>query len=225
MIKLTILLLTFSFLASGQDSLLIRETCRKINELKNSDDKMAQINIVSGQLMGYLPTIVNTPNERRVKATYTFQYKLHRELRRTCPKYLIDHAPRIVQRVIDFEDKFSRPEIDSIENVCVRVSRIRNVYMYVVTIDDYFPDNAIEDFSSRNRESWGGKGFGWENGTIMISMSVANRQLRISTGDESIKYLTDEECSGIVKIMIPYFKKGEYFNGVLKGLEEIGKRL
>ena len=223
MIRLTILLLTFSVFANGQDSLLVKETCKKINELKNPDDLMEQASIVSGQLMTYLPTIENTPKEERVKAVYTFQYKLHRELKRTCPKYLIDHGPKVGHRVIDFEDKFTRSEIDSLTNLCADLSST-GVFVYVVTIDDYFPDANITDFSNRNREYWGQRA-SFEKGNVMILISTSQRQIRVSTGDVSMKYLSDEECSKINKVIIPYFKEGKYFKGIQKGLDEMKKSL
>jgi hypothetical protein len=225
MIRLTILLLTFSVFAYGQDSALVRNTCRKINELQDPADKMEQIHIVSGQLMTHLPTIENTPREKWVKAFYTFQYKLNRELKRSCPKYLIDHVPKVAQRVIDFEDKFTRQEIDSLTNLCEDLITSKNIFVYIVTIDDYFPDTNIIDFSNRNREYWGQIGNSYEKGNVLITISTAHRQLRISTSDISMKFLSDERCSKINQIIIPYFKEGKYFNGVLKGLDEIKKSL
>jgi uncharacterized protein len=224
MIRLTILLLTFSVFASGQDSVLVRETCKKINGLKNPDDIMEQVNLVSGQLMTYVPTIENTPKEKRVKAVYTFQYRLHRELKRTCPKYLIDQAPKIAHRVIDFEDKLTRPEIDSLTDLCVELSKSKKIFVYIVTIDDYFPDKDITDFSNRNREYWGQRG-SFEKGNVMIAVSTAQRQIRVSTSDISMEFLTDEECSKINKVIIPYFKEGKYFDGLVSGLSEMKKSL
>jgi hypothetical protein len=221
---LTILLLTFSTIARGQDSVLVRETCKKITDLKNPDDIMEQIKIVSGQLMTYTPTIVNTPREKRVKATYTFQYRLHRELKKVCPHYLIDHSPKMYQRVIDLDDKFTRPQIDSIESVCVELSKSKNIYVYIVTIDNYFPDSTITDFSNRNREYWGQRG-SYEKGNVMISFNTSKRQMRVSTSDVSMKYLSDEKCSEINKSMRPYFKNEDYFNGILKGLSILKESL
>jgi hypothetical protein len=219
MIRLTILLLTFSILANGQDSLFVKETCKKINELKDPSDQMAQFNIVSGQLLGYVPTIESIPKENRFNALYAFRYRLNRELKKTCPNFILFNIP-MRHRVIDFEDKFTRSEIDSIESVCLELVESKSVYVYVVTIDDFFPDSNIEDFTNRNRDYWG-HGENFERGTILICISTANRQIRISTGDTSMKYLTDTESSELNKIMIPYFKKGDYLKGLIKGLNEM----
>jgi uncharacterized membrane protein YgcG len=185
---------------------------------------MEQVNLVSGQLMTYVPTIENTPKDKRVKAVYTFQYRLHRELKRTCPKYLIEQAPKIGQRVIDFEDKLTRPEIDSLTELCAELSKSKNIFAYIVTIDDYFPDTDITDFSNRNREYWGQRG-SFENGNVMIAISTAKRQIRVSTSDISMEVLTDEECSKINKAIIPYFKEGKYFDGLVSGLSEMKTKL
>jgi hypothetical protein len=224
MIRLTIIFLTFSIFANAQDSVLVKETCTKLNGLKNPDDIMEQVNLVSGQLMTYVPTIKNTPKDKRVKAAYTFQYRLHRELKRTCPKYLIEQAPKIGHRVVDFEDKLTRSEIDSLTDLCVELSKSKKIFVYIVTIDDYFPDTDITDFSNRNREYWGQRG-SLEKGNVMIAISSAKRQIRVSTSDISMEFLTDEECSRINKVIIPYFKEGKYFDGLVSGLSEMKKNL
>lgn len=181
---------------------------------------MEQISIVSGQLMTYVPTIANTPKENRVKATNTFQYRLHRELKRGCPSYLIDHSPKVYQRVIDLDDRFTRPQIDSIESACVELSKSKNIYVFIVTIDDYFPDSTITDFSNRNREHWGQRG-SYEKGNVMISFNTSKRQVRVSTSDVSMKYLSDEKCLEVNQTMVPYFKKGDYLKGIQKALVKI----
>lgn len=224
MIRLTILLLTFWTCALGQDSILVNKTCKQITDLKNPDDIMEQAKIVSEQLMTYAPTIANTPREKRVKATYTFQYRLHRELKRVCPHYLIDRLPKMYQRVIDLDDKFTRPQIDSIESVCVELSKSKSIYVYIVTIDNYFPDSTITDFCNRNREYWGRRG-SYEKGNVMISFNTYKGQMRVSTSDVSMKYLSDKKCSEINKSMEPYFKKEGYFNGILKGLSILKENL
>ncbi len=224
MIRLTILLLTIGTCVYGQDSTLVKETCNKIHGLTDQTDVMGQINIVSDQSIKYLAPLLNdVPREKRVKATYTFQYRLNRELKRTCKNFVFQKIP-IPQRVIDLEDKLTRSQIDSIGNICSELSKTKNIYVYVVTIDDYFPDSDITDFSNRNREYWGHE-LSSEKGTILLSVSTTNRQMRISTGDTSMKYLTDEKCSEINKTMVPYFKTGDYFKGIVKGLEGIKKSL
>jgi TPM domain len=224
MIRLTILLLTLAIAANAQDSVLVVETCQKINELQNHEDIMEQAKIISGQLMTYAPTIADMPKEKRVKALYTFQYKMHRELKRTCPSYRNEHAPKFARRVLDFEDKLSRPEIDSLTELCGALSNSKDIFVYIVTIDEYFPDANITDFSNRNREHWGQRG-SYEKGNVVIVISTTQRQLRVSTSDVSMNFLTDEECAEVNKKIIPFFKEGKYFNGLISGLNEIEKSL
>ena len=223
---LTILLLTSSVLARGQDSVLVSETCKKINELKKLDGwdaQEAQLKVVSAVMMDRSSKITEIPRERRVKEFYTFQYKLYRELKRTCTSFKLDRT-KILQRVIDLDDKFTRPQIDSIESVCVELSKSKNIYVYIVTIDNYFPDSTITDFSNRNREYWGQRG-SYEKGNVMISFNTSKKQMRVSTSDVSMKYLSDEKCSEINKSIRPYFKKEDYFNGILKGLSLLKESL
>ena len=55
----------------------------------------------------------------------------------------------------------------------------------------------------------------------MIAISTAKRQIRVSTSDISMKFLMDEECSKINKVIIPYFKEGKYFDGLVSGLRGV----
>jgi hypothetical protein len=204
----------------------VSETCKKINEFKMLDGwdaQEAQLKVVSAVMMERSAKIAEIPRERRVKEFYTFQYKLYRELKRTCPSFKLDRT-KILQRVIDLDDKFTRPQIDSIESICVELSKSKNIYVYIVTIDNYFPDSTITDFSNRNREYWGQRG-SYEKGNVMLSFNTSKKQMRVSTSDVSMKYLSDEKCTEINKSIRTYFKKEDYFNGILKGLSLLKESL
>ena len=64
-----------------------------------------------------------------------------------------------------------------------------------------------------------------EKGVVLIVFSQSKREIRVSTGDLSMTYLTDEECSEANTAMIPDFKNGKYFEGLIKGLLIIESRL
>ncbi|HTE32314.1 MAG TPA: TPM domain-containing protein [Chryseolinea sp.] len=221
MIRLTILLLTLGSFVYGQDSTFVQETCNKINQLKNKDDIEGQANIVYEQSLAYIPTIIaNGSKDKKGQDVYKFQYKLRRELKRTCPGFILNQTPIKTQRVLDFEDTFSKSEIDSLKNLMVTIGNEKSIYIFLVTIDDYFPDNSIEEFTNRIRDSWGHGNY-VEKGSVLIAISVTKRQMRISTGDKSMKYLSDEECEEANKKMRPFFKKEDYFNGVIEGLNSL----
>ena len=221
MIRLTILLLTIGTCVYGQDSTFVQETCKRINQLKTKDDIEGQLNIVYEQSLAYIPTIVdNGSKDKKVQDVYKFQYRLNRELKRTCPGFILGQTPIKTQRVLDFEDKFSKLEIDSLKRLMTTIGKEKNIYIFLVTIDDYFPNNSLEEFTNRIRDSWG-NGNNFEKGSVLIAISLTNREMRISTGDKSMKYLTDDECSEAIKKMKPYFKTEEYFKGVTEGLNNL----
>jgi hypothetical protein len=199
----------------------VRETCKKINQLKTKDDFEGQINIVYEQLLAYKPTIVNNGSkDKKVQDVYKFQYRLKRELQRTCPGFILGQTPIKTQRLLDFEDKFSKYQIDSLKKLMAAIGEEKNIYIFLITIDDYFPDNSLEDFTNRIRDSWG-NGNNFEKGSVLIAISLTNREMRISTGDKSMKYLTDGECSEAIEKMKPFFKSEEYFQGVIEGLNNL----
>ena len=93
MIRLTILLFTIGTCVYGQDSTFVKETCKKIQELTDKSDVMGQISIVSDQSIKYLSPVLNDiPKEKRVKATYTFQYRLNPRLKKNLSKLRISES-------------------------------------------------------------------------------------------------------------------------------------
>jgi uncharacterized membrane protein YgcG len=93
-----------------------------------------------------------------------------------------------------------------------------------VTVDEFYPDSTIIDFSNRYRDYWTLRTIPM-NGAILVVVSVTQRQVRISTGDISMTYLTDKECDEVIKVMIPHFKLDKHFDGLLDGVKAIKSRL
>jgi uncharacterized membrane protein YgcG len=93
------------------------------------------------------------------------------------------------------------------------ISSKKGIYLFLITVDDYFPANSLEEFSSVKRETWG-HGRNAQKGGVVIVLNFAKRQVRISTSETSMKYLTDTECTEIIDAMTPEFKKGNYYRGL-----------
>lgn len=60
-----------------------------------------------------------------------------------------------------------------------------------------------------------------DNG-VLIAISKGYRQIRIQNGNGIEKIITDNETKEIIdNFFIPDFKKGNYYDGTLKGLVEL----
>lgn len=126
--------------------------------------------------------------------------------------------------MIDLENKLTIVQIDSLSVLIEEINKKNDVYLYIVTIDSFYPDSTIVDFSNRYREFWAPQETP-QKGIILMIFSTTQRQVRISTGDVSMTYLTDIECDDVIRGMTPYFKKGKYLEGLTNGLLAIEIRL
>ncbi|HEU5291723.1 MAG TPA: TPM domain-containing protein [Cyclobacteriaceae bacterium] len=153
-----------------------------------------------------------------------FQYRLDRELKRTCPNYPNGRVRLLPKLVYDLEDKLKKQQIDSLDILTALVNKDKGAYLYIVTIDEFFPESTITDFSNRYRDYWVPKTLP-EKGAILIVVSVTQRQVRISTGDKSMTHLTDKECDEVIKVMIQHFKLDKYFDGLVDGVKAIKSKL
>ena len=158
MIRPAIVFLLLANIAIGQDSTFIQSTCKKIKELKEQDIE-GQISVVYQQGQNYIPILMNRePMDKPLQKMLSFQYKFNRELNRTCPEFKLGFkVPILARGVVDFENKFTKGEIDSLKILIDSIGAEKSIYIFLVTTDDYFPDTTLTDFSNRNRESGGQK--------------------------------------------------------------------
>ena len=96
----------------------------------------------------------------------------------------------------------------------------------VVTITRKFKSN--EDFDAYTlalARKWGVGKKSKDNG-IVIGINPTIRYMRIHNGNGIENILSDIETKDIIdKLFTPSFKKGDYYQGTLKGLEGIMKHL
>lgn len=221
MVRLTFIFLFFNSCLFGQDSTFIKVTCENIKRLKDKDDFRGQLDIVMEQSMLYIPTLfADVPTDKLEQKAIGFSYRLERELKRTCPGFLI--SPSIVKglQVVDLEDKLNKKEIDSLKRTMRAIGEEKNVYVHLVTVDDYYPHISIKEFGSNNNPDWGSV-YNFDRGSVAIVISSAKREIRIATSDLAMTYLTDDECSQLIQILIPFLKKDEYFDGLIKVLAQL----
>jgi hypothetical protein len=222
MIRAIVLALLTTISVQGQDSTFVQEFCGVIGEPLNSspESSLATLLEITKRYVERNPTIGDTSLQGRLR----FHYRLGTELMRNCPNYPSDRVRLIAKPVIDLENQLTEQETDSLSALASRNENEKKVYVYIVTIDDYYPDSTITDFSNRYRDHWAPRRAP-EKGVVLIVFSRINREIMISTDDVAMTYLTDDECSEVNKLMIPYFKVGKYFDGLAEGLLAIKSRL
>lgn len=82
---------------------------------------------------------------------------------------------------------------------------------------------SIEDYSINLAEKWKIGYKGKDNGIIML-FAMTDRKMRIEVGYGLEPYLTDSEAKLIIeKILVPAFKKGKYYDGIMNAINLIEK--
>ncbi|WP_244310329.1 TPM domain-containing protein [Leptospira noumeaensis] len=79
----------------------------------------------------------------------------------------------------------------------------------------------LEEYSLKVAEHWRLGQKNKDNG-VLILLSIEDRKVRIEVGYGLEGILTDAYCNRVIRnTMIPYFKSGEYVEGISAGLKEI----
>ena len=141
------------------------------------------------------------------------------------PSVVSSNFPKAIGWVSDFEKILTTSEINYLDSIIQLHEKKTTNEIAVVT---YKPDTAIiktmQDFDKFSLELFNEWGVGKKdknNGVGMI-ISTSYRKIRIETGPGLVTKLTNAESKNIIDtIILPEFKKADYFNGIAKGLEAI----
>jgi uncharacterized protein len=130
--------------------------------------------------------------------------------------------PKRIGFVNDFENIFSEEEIKFLEKLLVYYEKSSNKEIAVITIGSIPENTEFDDYAIRMSNNWTvGKRNNGNGLTVVLSKSV--KKVRISTSDKTKElYLSDELCEKVIyETMIPEFKNGKHYDGVLLGLNEL----
>lgn len=125
------------------------------------------------------------------------------------------------QVLLDLSHVFSNTQIDSLTAKIIAYERQSTNEIAVLTVDSIAPFEDLHIYSSAIGNYWGVGKKDKDNGLVIVLLKT-QRRIWLSTGDGATKTLTDSICQEIIdQSMIPYFKKGNYYLGLDKGLDAI----
>ena len=133
--------------------------------------------------------------------------------------------PKQIGFVNDFENIFTEEQKTQLTKFLTYYQENSNREIAVITIDSIPKNIEFDQYSIKMSDNWKvGKDNDGNGLTIVLSKSL--RKIRISTTDRTqYYYLSDEFCQKVIdEFMIPEFKKGEYYDGILLGLNELIKK-
>ncbi|TDQ27534.1 TPM domain-containing protein [Tenacibaculum caenipelagi] len=123
--------------------------------------------------------------------------------------------------VNDYEQIFTKEQNEKLEKLISDYEKSTTNEIAIVTISSIEPYDNINDFATDLSNDWGVGKSKKDNGLVII-ISKNLRLIRISTGNNTEKILTDEICKKIIdNTMIPEFRKGEFYTGIKKGLNKL----
>ncbi len=124
-------------------------------------------------------------------------------------KWVVDNAEVLSESTIATVSSLCRDEFDSTSNQVV-------VYTF-----KSLEGGNIEQYANEVYNAWE-VGSKENNNGVLLIIAIDDRKMRIEVGYGLEPYLTDIEAKDIVDYEIkPEFKKGDFDNGVLKGVQNI----
>lgn len=130
--------------------------------------------------------------------------------------------PKPVGWVNDYEHILTTYEQHTLDSISAAYQKQTGVQIAIVTIDTFMVtyDN-FDAYTLTLANTWGVGEKGKDNG-ILIGFSSGRRRVRIQNGLGIEKLISNDETKVIVDTaMLPQFKKGLYYNGLLNGLLQL----
>ena len=137
-----------------------------------------------------------------------------------------DTIPRPIGYINDFEHLFTPGQIDTLDNLLHDYEQRTTIEIAVLTADssltmygnfDFFTLKTMSAWRIGKKES--------DNG-ILIGISRSFRKIRIQNGSGIEKVLPNAATKKIIdESFIPFFRKGQYYEGLLNGLKTLMQRL
>src|SRR4030095_7151607 len=131
--------------------------------------------------------------------------------------------------VSDYEKNFSNEQLNILDSIIILHEKETSNEIAIVTLEiDTATIKSLEEFQEFGLELFNEWGVGKDekNNGIVIVFSKKLRMIRIEVGEGLTTKLTDEEAKAIIdNLIIPEFKKTNYFDGILRGLLAIIKEI
>lgn len=139
---------------------------------------------------------------------------------------IIDSIPRSSGWVSDFENIFSRKEINTLDSMLEKFALKTGFEIAVITVDGSLTtDSAFDSYILKIANVWGIGKKGKDNGMV-VGISSEFGRIRIVNGAGVVLHLSDDDTKIIIEtIFIANFRNGNYYQGTKDGLLEIMKRL
>lgn len=141
-------------------------------------------------------------------------------------KLLTDAVPPPTSYVTDWEDIYTEGQESQLDSLISNFEAKTTIQIAVVSIDSCMttPD-AFDSTTLKIAKTWG-VGLKDKNNGVVICISKGLRMMRIQNGLGITPQLSDADTQQIVdSVFLPYFEKGQFFEGTQAGLNAIMVKL
>ncbi|MFL1896019.1 TPM domain-containing protein [Aquimarina sp. 2-A2] len=135
---------------------------------------------------------------------------------------IVSEYPKQIGLVNDFENIFTEEEKAQLTRFLSYYKKTSFREIAVITIDSIPINTEFDQYVIKMSNNWNvGENNNGNGLTLVLSKSL--RKVRISTTEKTKNlYLSDEFCKKVIdENMIPEFKNGNYYDGILLGLNEL----
>jgi uncharacterized protein len=137
-----------------------------------------------------------------------------------------DSLPQPTGYVNDYEFLYTVREKAILDSIIADFDKTTTNQIMIITLDSTMTtSDGLDDLTFRIANRWGVGQKGKNNG-VTIGISRDYRKMRIDVGYGIDGILTDDATKEIIdNFFIPDFKKADYFEGTLNGINAIIKKL
>ena len=125
-------------------------------------------------------------------------------------------VPGLTGRVVDRSGILSVSQKREITDDIIQIEKNTGGQMAVLIVNS-IGNNSLEDYSIKVAEKWKIGLKGKDNGVILIIVKN-DRKIRLEVGYGWEGFINDARAGDIIRAMAPYFKKGQYAQGIIKAI-------
>ncbi|MDO8680829.1 MAG: TPM domain-containing protein [Acidobacteriota bacterium] len=143
------------------------------------------------------------------------------------PAFAQQAPPELTAPVNDFANVIDPGAEQQLDALIRQLQNATTDVMVVATVQTFKPWGDLPSYAVKMFEN-GGKGIGQkgkDNG-VLIVLAVDDRQVRVEVGYDIEGFVTDGFAGEVSReVMVPFFRSGDYGQGLLAGATRIAQRI
>jgi len=215
-ILLLVLLFTNITFSHAQDyDQISKEICKSFKKKKPAKNLFDFNKYLNSEAEDFLISDVNI-----------FQLNLQKSLIRNCTEfpYIENYSLIPFSNVVDLEKVFNREELAKLEKQLKEIQKINRFQLFIISTDDYFPNENIIDYSFSILNNNSSDRF--QKGNMIIVFNLKSREVRISTNDIARNIISDDFSQKLIdEVVVPNFSEEKYFKGINEAIVKINEKI